>query len=77
LCDGIRVLAHVSGERHDRVAGSLADAPDTGGGIPVEYGGVLGKGDLPRSVLRRLPVRVVGAPIDIVDGFAIQFERNA
>ena len=58
------------------IAGPLADASNASGGIPVEYGGVLGKGDLSRGVLRGLPVRVVRATIDVVDTFAIQFERN-
>ncbi len=76
MSDGIGVLANVGGKRLDGIAGALADAPNAGGGIPVEYSDVLGKGDLSRGVLCRLPIGVVRAPIDIVDRFAIQFERN-
>jgi len=76
LSYGIGVLANVGGKRLDGIAGALADAPNAGGGIPVEYGGVLGKGDLSRGVLGRLLVGVVRAPINIVDTFAIQFEWN-
>ena len=47
-----------------------------GGGIALEYGAVLGKGDLARGVLRRLPVRVIRATLDVVDRLAIQLERN-
>ena len=46
------------------------------GGIAVENGAVLGKGDLSRGVLGRLPVRVVRAALDVVDRLAIQLERN-
>src|SRR6202044_4219333 len=62
LGNGIGVLTYVGGKRHDWIAGPLADSPDAGGGIPLEYGGVLGKGDLSRGVRRPLPVRVVRAP---------------
>src|ERR1700722_11659278 len=72
----IRVFPHVAGQRHDGIACSFSNASDAGGGIALEYGGVLGKGDLPRGVLRRLPVRVVGAALDVIDGMAIQVERN-
>src|ERR1700688_4781267 len=43
LGNGFRILANVGGERHDRIAGSLANAADAGGGIAIEYGGILGK----------------------------------
>src|SRR5208283_118534 len=76
LSDGIGVLANVGGKRLDGIAGALADAPNAGGGIPVEYGGVLGEGDLSRGVLCGLPIGVVRASINVVDTFAIQFERN-
>ena len=68
LGDGFRVLADVGGERHDRIAGALTDASNAGGGITVKYGAVLGKGDLSRGILRRLPVGVVRAALDVVDG---------
>jgi hypothetical protein len=54
----------------------LADASNASGGIALENGGVLGKGDQSRSVLRGLPVRVVRATIDVVNTFAIQFKGN-
>ena len=46
------------------------------GGIAVENGAVLGKGDLSRGVLGRLPVRVIRAALHIVDRLAIQLEWN-
>src|SRR6202051_1745421 len=73
----IRVLKNIGGERHDRVAGSLADTLNASGGIALEYGGVLDKGDLSRSLLRGLPVRVIRASINVINSVAIQFERNA
>src|ERR1700752_2625104 len=73
---GVGVLAHVGRERHLRIAGSLADAPDTGGGVTFENGTVFGKGDLARGVLRRLPVRVICAAVNVVDHLAIQLEWN-
>ena len=76
LGDGIRILAHIAGQRHLRIAGSLPDAHDSGSGIALEYGAVLGKSELARGVLRRLPVRVVRATLDVVDRLALQFERN-
>src|ERR1700729_2202244 len=76
LGNRIRVFANVAGQRQDRIAGSFANAPDAGGGIALEYGGVLSKSNLPRGVLRWLPVRIVGAALDVIDGMAIQFERN-
>src|SRR5271157_1884034 len=76
LGNGFRVLAHVGGERHDRIAGPLTDASNAGGSVALEYGVILGKGDQSRSVLRRLPVRVVRATINVVDRLAIQLERN-
>ena len=46
-------------------------------GVSFEDGAVLGEGDLPRGVLHRLPVGVVGAALHVVDLLAIQFERDA
>src|ERR1700730_1999399 len=74
--NGFRILAHVGGECHDRGASPLTDASNTGSCVALEYGAVLGEGDLSRGVFRRLPVRVVGATIDVVDPLAIQLERN-
>ena len=76
LGNGFRVITHVSGEGHDGVAGPLADALNTGGGIALEYGAILGKSDLSRGVLCRLPIRIVGAAVDIVDLLAIELEGN-
>ena len=60
-----------------RVAGSLADAHNAGGGIALEHGAILGKCELARRVLRRLPVGVVRAALHIVNRLAAQLERNA
>ena len=55
----------------------MTDAADAGGGVALENGPILGKGHPPRGVLGRLPVRVVGAALDVVDLLAIELERNA
>ena len=47
------------------------------GGVALEDRAVLGEGDLSRGVLRRLPVRVIGAALDVVDRLAIELERDA
>src|SRR6202043_3784651 len=60
---------------HDRI-GPLADARDACGRIALEDGAILGKGDLSRGVLRRLPVRVVRATGDVLNRLTIQLERN-
>jgi hypothetical protein len=57
LGNGIGVLAYVGGERHDWIAGPLTNAPNIGGGIALEYCGVLGKSDLLRGVLEVCPRR--------------------
>ena len=48
-----------------------------GGGVALEDGAVLGEGDLARGVLHRLPVRILGAALDVVDRLAIELERHA
>ena len=50
---------------------------DPGGVVALEDGAVFGEGDLARRVLRRLPVRVVGAALHVVDCLAIELERDA
>ena len=45
-------------------------------GIAFEDRAILGIGDLLRGVLRRLPVRVVRAPLDVVDLLAIELEGD-
>jgi len=77
LSNRVRILAHVGGERHDWIAGSLADAFYASGSIALEYGGILREGDLAGGVFCRLPVRIVCAAIDVIDRLAIQFERNS
>src|SRR5260370_33622654 len=74
---GARVVAHIGGQRLDRVAGPLADALNAARGIALENRTVLSKGDLLGGVLGRLPIRVVGAAFDIVDHLAVEVERNA
>ena len=66
-----------AGQRHHRIAGTLADAADAGRGVTVEYRRDLRRRRSPRGVLGRLPVGVVGAALDVVDLLAIEFERNA
>src|SRR5215467_10305247 len=75
--DGVGVVAHIGGERLDRVAGSLTNALNATGGIALENRPVFCKGDRFGRVLCRLPVRVVGAALDVVDHLAVEFERNA
>ena len=77
LGDRIGKLAHVARQSHDGIAGSLADAGDIGGGIALEDGAVFGEGHLLGGVLRRLPIRIIGAALDIVDLLARQFERHS
>jgi len=50
---------------------------DPSGVVTLEDRAVFGEGDLARRVLRRLPVRVIGAALDVVDRLAIEFERDA
>ena len=45
--------------------------------VALEHGAVLGEGDALGGILHRLPVRVVGATLHVVDLLAIQFERDA
>src|SRR6516162_2764034 len=73
----VGVLAHVGGQRLDRVAGSLADALDAACGIAIEDRTILGKGDRFCRVLCWLPVRVIGAPFDVVDHLAVEVKWYA
>ena len=77
LRDGVGILAHVGGQGHLRIAGALADADDARRGVALENGAVLGKGDLARGVLCRLPVGIVRAALHVVNLLAIELERNA
>ena len=43
--------------------------------IALEDRAILGEGDLSRGILGRLPIRIVGAALDVVDRLAIEFER--
>ena len=52
----VRILAHIARQRHLRIAGALPHSHDSSGGIALEDGPILGKRDLARGVLRRLPV---------------------
>jgi len=45
--------------------------------VAVENRAVLGKGDLARGILRRLPVGITRAALDIVDRLAVELEGNA
>src|SRR5579862_9196745 len=77
LGDGLRIFAHVSGQSHDWIAGSLTDATNAGGGKAIEDSAIFSEGDPSRCSLCRLPVRVVGTTVHIVDRLAIKLERNA
>src|SRR5260370_40558210 len=70
-------MKHVGRERHHWIAGALTNALDAGCLIALEDGPVLGKGDPPRAILQWLPVRIVGAALDVVNRLAIELERNA
>ena len=77
LGDRRRVLAHVRGQAHRRIAGARPDALDAGRGIAVEDRAVLGEGDLRGGVLDRLPVGVLRPALHVVDLLAVQGERGA
>src|SRR5215813_4096503 len=62
---------------HQRIAGSLADAGDAGGGVPFEDRPVLCKGQKPRRIFRGLPIRIVGAALHVIDLLAIELEGDA
>src|SRR5260221_425691 len=72
--DSVGIVAHVGRQILYRVAGALPDTLDAARSIAVEDGAVLGKGNLSSGVLRRLPVRIVGAAFHIVDHLAVQVE---
>ncbi len=44
--------------------------------VAFEDRAILGEGELPRRVLHWLPIRVLRAPLDVVDRLPIQFERR-
>ena len=75
--DRVRIVGHIGRQGHRRVAGALANALDAGRRIAFENRAVLGKGDLFRGVLGRLPVGIIGAAFDIVDHLAVELERHA
>src|SRR5262249_12479247 len=75
--DGIGIVADVSWERQDRVAGTLPDAADARRGIALEDGAVFSIGYLLCGVLRRLPVGVVRAPLHVINLLTIKVERHA
>jgi hypothetical protein len=77
LREGFRILADIGGERFTGIAGALADAYDSSGGIALEDGAVFSECELSRSVLCGLPIGVVCAALNIVDHLAIEIERNA
>ncbi len=77
MSDGVGILPHVRGERHDRVAGSRTNPFDARRGVPLEDGAVLGEGDAARGVFHGLPVGVVGSPFHVVDGLASHLKRDA
>src|SRR5882757_4682799 len=74
--DSVGIVAHVGRQILYRVAGALPDTLDAARGIAVEDRAVLGKGYLFGGVLRRLPVRIVGAAFHVVDHLAVQLERH-
>src|SRR5258708_37725302 len=77
LGDRVGILNHVSGQGRDGVAGPLANALDSAGGVAFEDRAVFGKGYPLCRILKRLPVRVVCASLHVVDRAAVEFERHA
>ena len=69
-------MANLCRQSHDGIARPLADADDARIGITAEDRVVFGKGDLFRSVLHRLPVRVVRAALNIIDAIATQLKGH-
>ena len=61
---------------HHRIAGSLADAPDAAGGVSFEDRPILCKGQKPCRIFRGLPIRIVGAPLHVIDLLAIELEGD-
>ena len=59
-----------------RIARPLTNSHDAGRRIALKNRAVLSKGDLACRVFRRLPIRVVGAALDVVDRLAVEFKRK-
>ena len=76
LRDRVGIGAHVGRQRHDRVAGALADALDVRRVIAFENRAVLGEGDNPCGILHRLPVGIFRATFHVIDRLAVQHERD-
>ena len=76
LGDGVRVVADVGRKRHDRIAGSLADAGDARSRITFEDRPVLREGQKSRGILGGLPIQIVGAAFHVIDLLAVNVERD-
>jgi hypothetical protein len=55
----------------------LANPDDSGGAVAFEDSAVFSEGELARSVLCGLPIRVFCTALDIVDHLTIKVEWNA
>ena len=76
FADHVRVVPRLAGQRQCGVGRRGPYALDLRRRVTVEDRAVLSEGDLLRSVLDRLPVRVERAPLDGVDLGARQRERH-
>src|SRR6185437_8105541 len=77
LRDRSGIAVHVGWKRQHRVAAAQAHTLDPGGRVPLENRTIFREGDLARCLLEWVPVRIIGATLDVVDRLAREFERNA
>src|SRR5262249_21934128 len=71
------VFAHFVRQVQLRVGGAGADALDARRGVAVDDRAVLGEGERTGGVLDRLPVRILGAALDIADLLLVECDRHA
>jgi hypothetical protein len=77
LRKGFWILANVSGKWLFGITGALPDPYDSSGGVAFEDGAVFGKGQLPRSVLCGLPIRVICTAFYVVHHLTLKLKRHA
>ena len=76
LGHSVRIVANISGQGLDRIAGTLTDALNICLRVAVEDRPILGKRDLPGGVLGGLPIGILCAAIHVVDRRPRQLEGH-
>src|SRR5258707_5798305 len=76
LADDVRVLPGVGRHGKPGIRRSLPDADDACRRVALEDRAVLGESHDARGILDRLPVRVLGATLDVIDGLPADGERH-